>query len=294
MDHPDDLFTLRNYFYVGLYQEAIAEGSGLGGIPEHAAIEKDELIYRSYIAMGQASKVTEAVKDDAPASLQAVKLLAVYTAQPENRDMVMLTMGDYLSDPVSANNTTLQLIAAIIYCLEDNVKEAIKLIHNGVTMEQISFLAQIYLRMDRVDLALAQLQILQQADDDATLTQLVGAWVHMAKGGKKVREAAYIYDELIDKYAASPMLLNGMAVARMHLGEWGDAEAALQEAFTKAPTDADTLINLIACCQHTNKPDATIERHIAQLKASHPAHPYIADVTNVESAFSRVAAQFAA
>lgn len=42
--------------------------------------------------------------------------------------------------------------------------------------------------------------MLQQADDDATLTQLVIAWVHLAQGGKRYQEASYIFDELIDKF----------------------------------------------------------------------------------------------
>lgn len=45
-----------------------------------------------------------------------------------------------------------------------------------------------------------QVRVLQQADDDATLTQLVIAWVHLAQGGKRYQEASYIFDELIDKF----------------------------------------------------------------------------------------------
>ena len=52
---------------------------------------------------------------------------------------------------------------------------------------------QIYLSMHRVDLAEKQLKVLQQVDDDSTLTQLCAAWVYMAKGGAKYQEAAYIF-----------------------------------------------------------------------------------------------------
>jgi coatomer subunit epsilon len=249
MSEPDELFTLRNSFWLGLYRQAIAEGGGLPrSLPEQLRIERDEYVYRSYIALGQPNVVISEVKESAPTSLQAVKLLATYEAQPDAKDIVLMTLTEWLDDQTSGNNPTLQLIAATIYCKEDNLKEAIRAIRNGVTMEQIALLAQIYLRMDRLDLAQKQHRILQQADEDAALTQLVGAWVCISAGGsKRVQEAAMIYDELIDKYHASPMLLNGAAVAKMHLGEWQEAEASLVEASSKGGSSADTLINLITC-----------------------------------------------
>ena len=54
-----------------------------------------------------------------------------------------------------------------------------------------------------------------------------------SQGGAKIQEAAYIYDELIDKFGASPSLLNGLAVAKMHQGQWDEAEASLKESITK-------------------------------------------------------------
>lgn len=53
------------------------------------------------------------------------------------------------------------------------------------------------------------------------------------QGGGKAQEAAYIYDELIEKYGASPVLLNGLAVSKMHLSQWEEAETSLKEAITK-------------------------------------------------------------
>lgn len=57
-----------------------------------------------------------------------------------------------------------------------------------------------------------------------------------------MQEAAYIYDELIDKYGSSPVLLNGLAVSKMHLAQWEEAETALKEAITKVQCVLDVFL----------------------------------------------------
>ena len=52
MSEPDLLFSLRNHFYLGAYQAAIAEASDLEGLSEAEKIERDSFVYRSYIELG--------------------------------------------------------------------------------------------------------------------------------------------------------------------------------------------------------------------------------------------------
>lgn len=52
MSEPDLLFSLRNHFYLGAYQAAIAEASDLEGLSEAEKVERDCYVYRSYIELG--------------------------------------------------------------------------------------------------------------------------------------------------------------------------------------------------------------------------------------------------
>ena len=51
MAAPDLLFNLRNNFYLGAYQAAI-NNSEIPNLSPDDAIERDCLVYRSYIALG--------------------------------------------------------------------------------------------------------------------------------------------------------------------------------------------------------------------------------------------------
>lgn len=51
MAAPDHLFNLRNNFYLGAYQAAI-NNSDLPNLSPDDAVERDSIVFRSYIALG--------------------------------------------------------------------------------------------------------------------------------------------------------------------------------------------------------------------------------------------------
>jgi coatomer protein complex subunit epsilon len=59
MTEPDDLYTLRAQFWLGHYQLALEEGKSIARRPMSPALkaEREELVQRCYIAMGQYDKV---------------------------------------------------------------------------------------------------------------------------------------------------------------------------------------------------------------------------------------------
>jgi coatomer protein complex subunit epsilon len=280
---PDQLFTLRNNFYLGAYQAAI-NSSEVPNLSPDDAVERDSLVYRSYIALGSFQLVVSEIDSSAATPLQAVKLLALYLSSPDNKESTISSLKEWLGDPAIGNNPILRLIAGIIFMHEQDYNEALKHTNAGGTMELHALNVQIFLKMHRSDYAERQLRVMQQTDEDHTLTQLANAWLNLAVGGSKIQEAYLIFQDFSEKYQMTSLILNGKAVCCMHMGNFDEAETLLLEALNKDAKDPETLANLIVCCLHLGKQSS---RFLSQLKLSHPDHVLVKRASTAEESFDR-------
>ncbi|XP_052201831.1 coatomer subunit epsilon-1 [Diospyros lotus] len=280
---PDLLFGLRNNFYLGAYQAAI-NNSDVPNLSPEEAVERDSLVFRSYIALGSHQLVISEIDSSAPTPLQAVKLLALYLSAPDNKESTISSLHELLGDPAIGNNPILRLIAGIIFMHEQDYNEALKHTNVGGTLELHALNVQIFLKMHRSDYAEKQLRIMQQIDEDHTLTQLGSAWLNLAVGGSKVQEAYLIFQDFSEKYQMTSLVLNGKAVCCMHMGNFDEAETLLLEALNKDAKDPETLANLVVCSLHLGKPSS---RYLNQLKLSHPDHMLVKRASSAEESFDR-------
>ncbi|KAB2081216.1 hypothetical protein ERO13_A05G111900v2 [Gossypium hirsutum] len=280
---PDHLFNLRNNFYLGSYQAAI-NNSDLPNLSPDDAVERDCLVYRSYIAFGSYQLVINEIDSSAATPLQAVKLLALYLSNPHDKESTISSLKEWLADPAIGNNPILRLIAGIIFTHEEDYNEALKHTNAGGTMELHALNVQIFIKMHRSDYAERQLRVMQQIDEDHTLTQLANAWLNLAVGGSKIQEAYLIFQDFSEKYPMTGLILNGKAVCCMHMGNFDEAETLLLEALNKDAKDPETLANLVVCSLHLGKSSS---RYLSQLKLTHPEHILVKRASSAEDSFER-------
>eukprot|EP00172_Hildenbrandia_rubra_P003486 Plantae.Rhodophyta-Hildenbrandia_rubra.ctg5634.p1 GENE.Plantae.Rhodophyta-Hildenbrandia_rubra.ctg5634~~Plantae.Rhodophyta-Hildenbrandia_rubra.ctg5634.p1 ORF type:complete len:292 (-),score=76.85 Plantae.Rhodophyta-Hildenbrandia_rubra.ctg5634:437-1312(-) len=286
----DELFELRNYFYLGNYSAAVTEGDTVSLDTGKDRIERDVIMARIQIARGEHSKVLTSVTDDSPTALQAVRLLAKYNNDNSSKDEVLSALTNLLEDDVSKDNATVLTIGAIIYAAVEDYDNALRTAAKGNDLEHMSIMVQILLQMDRADAAKKKVSAMREIDEDATLSQLAAAWVHLAEGGEDVQEAVYIYQDLLERHGATDPILNGMALCHLSMGKYDEAEKVLQEALTKNKNFAATLANSVVCSKHKNKQAELVQRYVAQLRTVSPGDAWLKDVEAKAAEFDQLAA----
>ncbi|XP_072749685.1 coatomer subunit epsilon [Anoplolepis gracilipes] len=287
----DEIFDVRNHFYIGNYQQCINEAQKIKPSSPEVAMERDVLLYRAYIAQRKFRVVLDEINNLSPPELQPLKILADYFANPHRREAIVAELDKEASHPNFDNHNFL-IVAATIYYHEKNLEAALRILHDVDHLECMALTLQIYLKMDRPDLARKELKAMQEKDDDATLTQLAQAWVNITSGGDKLQDAYYIFQEMIDKHSSTSMLLNGQATCFIGQAKYEEAETALQESLDKDSNNPDTLINMIVLSQHMGKPPEVANRYLSQLKDSHLEHPFVKEYLQKEIEFHRLKEQY--
>lgn len=289
----DDLFELRNYFYLGNLPAATTEGETVAVVGPRAEIERDVILKRLDLAKGKYDEIIASVSDDSTPALQVVKLLAQLQKDPSMTDTAAAALQAWTSDDVATASPCCLLMCAIAYGQLGDFDNSLRTANRVNTLEELAVKVQILLRMDRIDVAEKEVATMQSIDEDASLTQLATAWTHLSKGGENVQEAVYIYQDLLERHGATDSILNGMAVCHLAMGKTDESERVLKEALTKNPNCATTLINVICSSKYKNKPAELVSRYFAQLQLVAPTNAWLVDYKQKEAEFDQLAEQIA-
>ena len=81
----DELFDLKNSFYLGNFQQAINEAQKLRVNDPKLLVEKDVYMYRAYIAQKKYGVVLDDIKSSATDELKYVRLMAEYLSSDSKK-----------------------------------------------------------------------------------------------------------------------------------------------------------------------------------------------------------------
>eukprot|EP00171_Calliarthron_tuberculosum_P010452 IDg10452t1 len=295
MAGSDELFELRNYFYLGNMSAAWTEGETVRVEDGRAAIEKSVLMLRIQLARGELDAVLTAVTESSPAALQVVRMLAQLVKDPSTSDVATATLSAWLEDDTNITSPCFATMCAIAYAHLGDYDNALRAAARDETsLESRAVAVHTLLAIDRADAAAKEVAAMQREDEDATLTQLASAWVKLANGGDGIQEAIYVFQDLLERHGSTHIILNGLALCALARGRPDDAERSLQEALSKDQSCIPTLINAIATARHRNKPAELVARYLGQLARVAPRNSWLLNYQAKEHEFDTLAAQLSA
>ncbi|GIY51630.1 hypothetical protein CDAR_321482 [Caerostris darwini] len=274
---PDQLFEIRNSFYIGNYQHCINEAQNLKVNDPSIQLERDIFMYRAYIAQNKYGVVINDITSSSAPELQHIKMLAVYLNGDTDKTKEVVNSFEKQIQNIDPEDKILPLVAGLVFCLEEIIVDS-----SFKKFSNILFC-----------LTKKELNSLKEIDEDCTLTQMSQAWVNLQKSGDKLQDAYYTFQELTDKYATTPLLLNSQAAALFALGKFEEAQPVLQEALDKDPNSPDTLANMVVATQHIGKTHEVSKRYLTQLQHSYSNHPFVKDFHNREQEFVRLSKMYA-
>jgi len=284
---PDELWSLRNQYYVGAFDAVEAEASSarIDDSDAAALAEGDLFVQLANLGKGEPAEVTGHSGPEFKALGHLSALL-----QGEGEEEEELAALKRLVEEDGKGNARLRMIAGIAFAkFANDPNEALRILHGASnSLETLHLTCAILLSMDRPDLAKKTLDQMQAIDEDATLTQLSGAWVALASGTERgLKDAAYVLEELIGKWQPTPMLVGALSCALIHQGKFSEAEKLIASC-PGTPT-ADLYVNQIVAAQHEGR---RLDEYIGGLKQTAPSHSWFQEMTTQSAAFDQAAEGF--
>jgi len=298
----DSLFHLKSQFYLGAYQSVVANPP-----PDTNSLEYlPSILYiaRSHIALSDPAKALSILPSGSTEpAVRAVRALATYVQDraaemetesilEELRDLCLEIEGEEGVECLEV----VKVAAATAFVQEDELEEALTTLGAGTGAKEpecAALTVQIYLSINRPDLAKKEYEAAKRHADDSLIIQLIEASIGVVVGGAQLRTAYHIYAEQASAPGSStnPAINAAKGASQLLRGNISEAQGDFSEALRVDPHNADALVGAAVAADLSGRRGEG-DKYISTLREVHPTHLLVVDLDEKADAFDEAAAKF--
>ncbi|KAF9530417.1 coatomer complex protein [Crepidotus variabilis] len=253
---------------------------------------------RSSIALNEAKSALSIIPSGSEnVALKAVASLARYVgatdetkaeaALEELRDLSVEIEGEEDVEGSDQDMDLARLLAGTAFARAGEIEEAIETIGTETEdLESVGLLVQIYLSINRPDLAKKQFERSKRWAEDDLLLQSIESTIGLVTGKDNyANSVSYFTEQLGNPSLSSPYLLTARGITRILRGEIQEAKSDLDESLEQQPEHAETeAAYLVAAGLGTSFKHESDELW-RKFASKYPKHPLAQDIAEKSTAF---------
>ncbi|PFH51763.1 hypothetical protein AMATHDRAFT_58220 [Amanita thiersii Skay4041] len=296
------LYHVKQQFILGAYKTLIDMELPDKSSSDHIPM----LLYkaRASIALNDPQGALDLLPDDVDnVSVRAVAALAKYVAATETtegdaaleelRDLAVEIEGEDV-DGDERDKALVRVLAGTAFARAGEVEEALETLGTETEdLEAVAVIVQVYLSINRPDLAKKQFDRSKKWAEDDLLLQLIESSMGIVTGKDGYTNASAFYTEqLANPSLTSPHLLTARGIIRILRNETQEARSDLEEALERQKEDSEALaaLTVVAGLGIHKKQEA--EELWKRLTIEHPDHPLVIDVQRKNDVFDEVMSKY--
>jgi coatomer protein complex subunit epsilon len=296
------LYHVKQQFILGAYKALVNSTLPDPSSPNYAPT----LIYqtRARIVLNDCKSVN-IPPDSENLALKAVAALARYVsaAGAAEQEVSLEELRDLCveieADDVERNEQDkdiVRVLSGTAFARAGEVEEALETLGVGSStenLEAVALIVQVYLSINRPDLAKKEFERSKRWAEDDLLLQLIEASIGLLTGKDSYSNCNSFYTEQLGNPSlTSPHLLTARGVTRLLRNEIQEAKSDLEDSLSQQSNDAETLAAYVVAAGLGATKKAEADELWSRLTSEHPNHPLVVDVTNKAEFFDECALKF--
>ncbi|KAK7049206.1 hypothetical protein VNI00_005807 [Paramarasmius palmivorus] len=298
-----ELYHVKQQFILGAHKTLVNLSLPDSNSPDYNPI----LLYqaRSHIALNDPQSALALVSSDTEnVAFKAVASLARYVGAEEDdsvkessleelRDLAVEIEGDD-SEGTPRDTALVRVIAGTAFAIAGEIEEALETLGtDSEDLEAVSVIVQIYLSINRPDLAKKEYERSKRWAEDDLLLQLIESTIGLVTGKDGYSNTLSFYTEQLGNPSlTSPHILTARGVTRILRNEIPEAKSDLEESLEQQKNDAEALAAYVVASGLGPSKKGDADESWALLQQEHPTHPLVLDVAAKVDLFEEAASKF--